>query len=278
MKKNDVLALLTLISAASAPGATVFGPGHLDLRVNVDDSGEWSMDLKHDGNGSSLDPSTWTDPVVEPADSSSVLFIPEERSLTRPGAATWDFLGTAAGGEVWIFPSTYSGYVVFPGFSAEETLAADLGLWEPEHASVGSGRWIEIRLLAMDYYGESAQADFSMWTTPGSTPNVWMQTANGIASDGTDDVFLMSPGGHTHMNWGFTGVGVYDLTFQARTSLSSGAESVSTPFTLRFGVGTTAIPEPGILISGSLGLLTLLVRRRSSGAGRLPILPLKPNR
>ena len=267
---NKTFLACTLLQIPAA-AATILGPGHLDIRVNVDANGAWTTDMKHDGSNSGLDPDTWTDSQTVSANTDSVIFIAEEQFLTRPLSDTWDFLGTSGGEKVWVFPADYDPDVAFPGFNTENTLSANLGIWLPAHEQVNSGQWIEIRLLDAAYSGEAASANFSLWTIPSPNgPMSWMSTANGVASDGTDDVFLLGAGGHSHMNWGFSEIGIYDLTFQGRTILASGEESLSDPFTLRFGVGATTIPEPAISSFLCVSSAFMLVFKRRRGLSKIP--------
>jgi len=256
--------ILCAFAQGIGTAATIFGPGHMDLSLNVSAAGIWTSELQHDGNGSDFDSGPGAGAVNEPANTESVIFVPEERALTRPSSAVWNFLGAEPGGNVWIFPAVQNVNIPFLGLNTETTPSSGLGIWDPAHAAVSSGRWIELRLTNMQYTGNALSPDFSMWTIQSAgSPNVWMNTSNGIATDGTDDVYLMAPGGHSHMNWGFSELGIYDLTFQGSTTLSNNEQSVSDPFTIRFGVGV--IPEPGTAaLSLITGLLFLLKRRRQS--------------
>ncbi len=267
MKSILKATFLGAITQSAASGASVFGPGHMDLRLNYS-AGVWTSEMRHDGTDSTIDSGPGSGSITVPANTGSVIFTTEEQSLTRPPGLQWDFLGTPAGADVWIFPATQNVQVPFLGMNTEATPSSGLGVWDPAHTAVASGKWVEVRLLNMRYTGESVTPNFSMWTIQsGSTPNVWMSTANGIATDGTDDGYYMIPGGHAHMNWGFNALGIYDLTFQGITTLAGNEQSVSDPFTLRFGIG--AIPEPStaVLCLGSC-LLTLLKRRRPCEGNR----------
>ncbi|WP_081452546.1 choice-of-anchor M domain-containing protein [Verrucomicrobium spinosum] len=252
------LMLLGALASRLDAAITVLGPGHMDFDINVDSSGEWSTSLSHDVQGAFA---TDTDSVLYLINQS----MPTGSRAARPSGSQWSFLGTPAGGNVWILPQTQSASpnAVWLGLSTEGTSASYLGAWDPAHTSVASGQWIELRLLGVEYHGNETNNQFSMWLTDGfGNPNVWMDTADGIATTGLDDVYYMPIGGHVHMNWGFTSMGIYDVTFEARTYLANGSESISEDFTVRFGVNATdVVPEPGRGLLLMLGLSMLLGRR-----------------
>jgi surface-anchored protein len=183
----------------------------------------------------------------------------------RPSGAAWDFLGVGAGESIWLISQTQSATpnTVWLGLNTESTSASSLQSWDPLHAAVGAGKWMELRLLDVAYYGEGTSNHLSLWINGSfGTPNVWMDTYDGISTTGEDDVYYMAPGGHSHMNWAFTSEGIYDVTFQARTFLADGTESTSDAFTVRFGVNATeVVPEPGRSLLLVVGLSAMIIRR-----------------
>lgn len=262
MKYPVIVTALVGVTVTTATAISIFGPGHMDLRANVDASGAWTTELHHDGQGSTLDSGPAAGSRTLPANTDSVIFITEESSLPRPASSIWSFLGNAAGEDLWIFPANQNTNIPFLGINAEMTQQTTLGNWNPARTDVMSGRWMEIRLMNMAYSGDSMDPQFSMWTNPptGGVPNVWMDTADGIATDGTEDGYFIGAGGHAHMNWGFTATGIYDLTFQGRTTLANNQQSVSDLFTMRFGIGV--VPEPSGFLLGALSMSLLFTRRR----------------
>ncbi len=112
----------------------------------------------------------------------------------RPTHPKWDFLGVAAGEAVWIFQdSSHSS----AGFASTQ----------PEF----SGN-LNITLAGVD---GPAGGHFSMFS--GSTPDIHMQTFNGI---GPDDVFSKPPQ-HSHVNWAFSRKGLWIVRIQAQGTLAS---------------------------------------------------------
>lgn len=264
VRQTSVLAVSCGLLISSIHAATVLGPGHADLRYNVNASGDWSVLVHHDGSGSvpASDHPVGTDTLFYLGSA----LAPSGSRLSRPAGATWDFLGVPAGSDIWVISQTQSATpnTVWLGLNTEETSTSSLLAWDPAHTSVGSGKWLELRLRDVTYTGSGTNNQFALWVSGSfGTPNVWMDTSDGIATNGTDDVFYMAPGQHSHMNWAFTSEGIYDLTFDARTLLADGTFSISDPFTLRFGVNSTgAVPEPGKSLLALLGLCLALLRRR----------------
>lgn len=233
---------------------TVLGAGHMDIDFNVNASGVWTMSLSHDEQGEFA---VNTDAVLYASNEVT----PTGNRTAAPGGASWSFIGTTAGSPIWIFSQVqgFSPDSVWPGFNTEATLASSLQAWDPLPTNVSSGKWIEISLLSMQYTGVGTVNNFSMWSTNSfGVPTSWMSTADGISAL---DSYYMGAGGHSHMNWGFTSEGIYDLTLQARTYLADGTYSASDPVTVRFGINATSVPEPGRIILLTFSLIALGLRR-----------------
>ncbi len=231
----------------------------MDTDFNVSATGVWTLSLSHDIQGEF---SINTDTIFYAGGA----LAPTGNRTSRPAGSQWDFIGTTAGSPIWFFGQTQSATPnsVWPGLSTEQTPASYLGTWDPATPLVGSGRWLELSLVSMEYHGTGAVNNFSMWTTGTfGTPTAWMSTANGITAV---DAYPMVPGGHSHMNWGFTSEGVYDLTFIVRTYLADGTLTESDPFTTRFGINATSVaPEPGRMLLMTVAMGAMALRRRREG-------------
>ncbi|TLD72173.1 PEP-CTERM sorting domain-containing protein [Phragmitibacter flavus] len=249
------------VSPAFVHGVVIAGPGHMDINMNIDEDGQWTFALDHDGAGSGFEGGGGSGAFTREADVETVIYIPGSKSLNRPSGSTWDFFGVGAGQPLWIFGQNQDQSFVWPGLNTEETTPGLISTWRPDHPLLtAANSYMELRLTDMQYYGEGTANHFSMWIAGAfGSSNVWMSTANGIDSN---DAFFMLPGGHSHMNWGFTSQGIYDLTFVARTMLD-GEMVTSDPFTLRFGINATSIvPEPGRVLLLVAGCALMFLRRR----------------
>jgi surface-anchored protein len=255
---GSAAALAVVMHAPAFSQTTILGPGHMDIDFNVDADGLWTLSLSHDTQGDF------------PVDTNSLLYgggalMPEGIRTSRPTGSQWNFIGTSAGAPIWIFPQVQGAApnAVWPGLSTEQTPSSFLGAWDPATPLVGSGKWMELALVDMAYYGTATVHEFSMWSTGTfGAPTAWMSTSNGI--DGLD-AFPMLPGGHSHMNWGFTGEGIYDLTFEVSTYLADGTFAQSDPFTVRFGINALSVPEPNTAVLLLVGSALMILRRRKSG-------------
>lgn len=92
---------------------------------------------------------------------------------------------------------------------------------------------------------------FRLWQTDN-----FNNVTNFINTETDTLTFDLVAGSHTHYNWGFTELGVYELEFQiSGTHIMDVEQSGAATFTY-------AVPEPSTALLGSLGMLALLRRRR----------------
>jgi surface-anchored protein len=69
--------------------------------------------------------------------------------------------------------------------------------------------------------------------------------------------FMLTPGSHTHFNWGFTEIGLYELQFTIEgTHFDDGFQSATANYQFQ------VVPEPSTVLLGGLGLLALMRRKR----------------
>jgi surface-anchored protein len=125
--------------------------------------------------------------------------------------------------------------VPFVGIGLEELNLAD---WV--------GGTVTLTLLSATGPGE-----FRLWQDDGFGGTIdYIDTLNSVTS------FSIIPGSHTHYNWGFTQLGIYNLEFEiSGVHVADGVQSASATFSY-------AIPEPSSAILGLSGLLLVFHRRR----------------
>lgn len=125
--------------------------------------------------------------------------------------------------------------VPFLGIGLEELNLAD---W--------TGGTVTLTLLSI-----SGPGDFRLWQDDG-----FGGANNFINTDGGAMSFASVPGSHTHYNWGFTELGLYELEFQiSGTHADDGFQSAAATYTF-------AVPEPSTALLGAIGALALFRRRR----------------
>jgi len=223
----------------------IIDQGHTDINFDFTDQ-QWVVKVR-DLDQVLYDPS---DVILYAFDEAS----PNGSRITRPSGTQWDFLGVDAGESLYFFPQSENANILFPGFSADGTIggpSSPLAAYSESDSRVSStpARWITIHLREVTYFGEG-DGHFSMWRATGTETTVWMSTAQGGIT--STDKFLMQAGGHNHMNWGFSDVGVYDITFEATAFLNDGNMTPTSSGLHTFRFGIAAIPEPS-----SLALLLL---------------------
>jgi hypothetical protein len=166
---------------------------------------------------------------VSPGSGSSDRIIDPNQALLYANSSTWyqssaipsqynSFIGAGTEGA-WILPQNSTGTSLYLGFSAErmvQSVKDKLCSWNPQDprgSADVSAKWLKVQLV--DVRGPEG-GKFSMWQTSGfSAPDVYFSTYEGGITE--EDVFHYTVGAHTHMNWGFTQPGFYDIDFQIST-------------------------------------------------------------
>ncbi|MBN2023457.1 MAG: TIGR03769 domain-containing protein [Pirellulales bacterium] len=224
-------------------------------------------------------------PVDVPAH--EALFYLNENTATAADAFAPEFhawLGTSSGQTVYVVPQTLKPATPFFGFNLRGMTDGDkeaLAPWTPADSrlealhhhdeSGGEGgeepeAWIEIDLVSVAGLGGAAPGAFSLWTFDEDAGlTVWMSTAEPPAEG--NRFFLDVAHGHSHVNWGFTAPGVYELTFQATTYLAAAPDVPVTSPATTFHFGVLAVPEPSALALVAIGAAAAAaigaVKRRS---------------
>lgn len=153
--------------------------------------------------------------------------------------------------------------VVVPGLSVV-TLNSTTYYWLPESeqdaANNGTpflGIGLE-ELSGSDWVGGTVSLKLVSITSPGDFL-LWQGNGFGGANvffDTAGDTATLTAGSHTHFNWGFTEKGTYGLEFEiSGTHVEDGFQTASALYTFQ-------VPEPSTAMSGVLGMLALLRRRR----------------
>lgn len=154
--------------------------------------------------------------------------------------------------------------ILFVNPSSTVTLATTTYYWLPESETTASANGVPFvgvgleeldvndwnGLLTLTLLSISGPGDFRLWQDDGFGGEV-----DFINTDTSLMNFNLAAGTHTHFNWGFTELGVYDLQFQiSGTHNIDGVQSGSATYTF-------AIPEPSTALL-SLGGALLAFRRR----------------
>ncbi|HWL94958.1 MAG TPA: choice-of-anchor M domain-containing protein [Phycisphaerae bacterium] len=131
----------------------------------------------------------------------------------------FEFIGAAPGETFWILPQNQMAGVIFLGVSSESMTIADRGRlceWNPGDPRGGAdvpAKWIRIELA--EVRGPEG-GYFSVWQTTG--PGQVVQYMSTFEEGITDvDSYHVLAGSHSHVNWGFTEPGVYEVDFHLST-------------------------------------------------------------
>ncbi len=242
--RRACLAACLLLAASPAAlhalgGRTVLDDGHLDLSFNYTAVG-WSTAVVHDDFGTSFP----FDQVI--LHFNSTAFPDGHLVAARPADELWDFLGVDADEPFWNAPpfrpaTTAPGAKLLePGFSTTNTPSALIAAYAESDPRISAtpNRWMRIELTGLRHWG-ATPGHVSLWRR-GFLPIVHWSTAQPPAGG---DVWFTIPGGHDHMDWGFSHAGIYELDLRATARLTDGnlTPTASDTVTLTVVVG----PMPG---------------------------------
>jgi surface-anchored protein len=209
---------------------------HTDIKFSYNTgTGEWEAVYNHGGTPENPNTETPFDQGSLPAEDQAT---PSGDRYTQPGSSSFDFTGVPDGEPLWILPATDRGYT-WPGFRNDQT-PGTFRAYNPGDSRVTSDPlpWVEISLQEVIYSGHSTGTPtFSAWEFQGG-PIVWMSSDDGI---GPDDVYFLEQNGHTHINFGFSDLGIYRVGFKAKATLDSSGQVVeSNAEYATFAIGTLA--------------------------------------
>lgn len=127
--------------------------------------------------------------------------------VTRPAAATYDFLGVPAGSPLHIINSSGSvATVPYLGFSGESVPNGTFARYLNTDPRINAtNAYMKVQMVDMR---SSTGGDLSIYSISGGNPRVWMATSDGISST---DAFFLRPGSHSHYNVAFSKPGVYEV-------------------------------------------------------------------
>lgn len=235
--------LLMWVSGSQVPGLTdrfVLDDGHMDLRFDYGLEG-WMVDIYHDDHGAfGMD-----DVVIQVRDGSFA--DGDGARIQRPAAETWAFIGVDAGEPFWLLPAAQVEGLIWPGFAAERTVLSLLEPYVETDPRVVStpARWIAITLESVTFHGDGT-GHVSKWVSAFGETTVFWSTA--IPPEEGDRFFQLA-GGHSHVNWGFSHPGRYELVLRASTVPAGDPASriFSEPVTLTVVVGDWPENGPGTI-------------------------------
>jgi surface-anchored protein len=255
------MAVVAALASGTAHAALVENPVRLD-RVHVDLSvpyvnGSWDLHVRADLESGAQN--------FRPHE--VLLIAGPDAMVTRPDDARFDLVGVAAGEQFWVMSQNgdiglYLGFEASHNFARTATMnLSHVQAWDTDGPSGFNPAQKVVEISLIDVRGPG---EFSMWVADFDDIRFHMSTVDGIDQPDTvaledgDDEYWQFVGGHSHVNWGFTAPGLYEIDLQARTFLANGTETRSDVTTFYFSV----VPEPaslGLVILGGVGLLA---RRR----------------
>lgn len=221
---------------------------HVDLAANFS-GGTWQLGIQDKDAGLNHDPA------------GSLQYAGPSARISRPAGAQWNFLGPAAGADVWILPQSQNPNVLYLGASSEQTNPGTFSSYlETDPRVNNTAAWIKLSLKAVRGPGHVS----AYQTDQFGTPTVWMSTADGGITS-ADALFLI-PGAHAHFNWAFSARGFYEVDLEASAFLGPNQTNPSVSATRTFYF---QVEEPGWIrfdtdhfeVDENAGLATITVVR-----------------
>ena len=257
MKTFQITLTLCLVAlAASWCRAEIYIGGHADLGVGFED-GQLHLHLHAEdalmlyGGGSAA--------ACEYEPGELMIGVPDP-AIARPAGSAWNFLAANPGDPIWFLPQSSTSGKPFLGLGTEELTPA-AGWTSPL-------TWRFNSILTIS--GDSSQ--FAVWQNDSfGNPQVFASTLLPTAEGNS---WTQNPFSHDHFNLGFTGEGIYDVSFSIE-GVNSGVGSIpagtyrdTASFRFVTGQAIAAVPEPSGLAVVSLAGLLLVRRRQRSCQSR----------
>ncbi len=135
--------------------------------------------------------------------------VPASSQVARPAATEWAPLGVEAGETVWFLSQTALAGQPWFGIAPE---------------NIPNGTFHDnLVTLHIDAIQQPAGAQLSSWTSSVGVPTFIYSTSTGLLAS------QRISGSHAHMNWGFTQLGEYRVSFKATGLLSGTQAPVESP-------------------------------------------------
>jgi surface-anchored protein len=248
------LLCLAIVALACLPGASraeVYVSGHADIGVGFENN---NLHLHlHAANPIGLF-GGGTRPAGE-YDADEVLIGVPNPTSQRAAGTQWNFLAPNDGDLFWSLPQSSNPNKPFLGLGTEELLPSDgwsTLTWTFNSITPVSG----------------ANSQFALWQVNESgVPTAFASTLTPINSANGVNSWTQNALSHDHFNFGFTGQGVYDVSFTIRgvkTGANAGSYSDTAAFRFVTGDAIATVPEPSsLLLAGWVVAGSILYRRRA---------------
>jgi surface-anchored protein len=232
---------------------TVLDMVHAHIEVNYA-NGTWKMDVLDETN----------DIVYAPSD--VILYVNAKARQVQPTG--WKFIGAGDGNMDWQLPEEEDPTLLTIALSTENTAPGTFDTYRPNDPRISrAGEWMKFALRDLQGPG-----DISAWQDDQPPPSSWwISSFDGGRT--LDPAVYIEPGGHLHLNWGFTATGVYQVTFEASAFINGhGLPTRSDDVTFTFGVEDTGQSPPPGGAAAPIGPLVLSSRTISQpGSLREPL-------
>jgi len=238
--KIPVCGLFLLLAITSQ--AALLITDHVDLTYRyVPATNTWQTFFRHGGGFDNPNLETPLEDAALPArDSLTTDGIRPGDRVVRNNNTAFNFIGAEIGTPYWNLPQSNRAYT-WPGIRGSHPSGILLSYSNLDPRLNGLiRRWQAVQLLQVEYSGAAIDPPyFSVHTTSGfGVPTIWMANFDGI--DATDRYYL-SDVSHNHMNWNFTELGIYRITFRGSAFRASDSLPISSdPHTVTFAIGTLA--------------------------------------
>jgi surface-anchored protein len=245
---------------------------HADLQVGYS-AGQWSMFVRDRDLNVSYPPETSVQ-YVNTAFSQNV----------RPAGSNFDFIGVPEGQPYYRLPQLQNPNLLYHGYAAEFVPAGTFGQYDPAAEShgreSGPGRWVKFQIT--DFSGPG---HFSVWRNADTGPVRYISTFDdGVANPepdgidytdgvGPDDAYWMLEGAHVHLNFAFTAVGRYEITYRP-TAIIGGSFQTGPEFTFVYSVeniGQVGFQVAAYSVNESAGNATITLVRTGGADGAVSV-------